>query len=257
MTRRLSARASLLAILPLLGLLLPIGPAALRGRPDDRQLGRLRRRHDRHLDAVRRPHPVVRRRRRRGPGAEHPPCPGLRRHPVADRHPPARHRVHPVDARPAARRHRRLDRGQARRQAQLHVGRQRHDRRRRLDHDQRHVHAARRGSTRRRCQVYIGTGRTGRRGRVHHLVDDILITAPAADRPDGDVLETDFESRPRRLGPARRRAGQPDRRRDRRDEAHSPTHAALVSDRTSQGDGIGHDVTGIMNPGSPTWSPRG
>ena len=34
------------------------------------------------------------------------------------------------------------------------------------------------------------------------------------------------------------------------DESHSPTHAALVSDRTSQGDGIGHDVTGIMDPGT-------
>jgi endo-1,4-beta-xylanase len=33
-------------------------------------------------------------------------------------------------------------------------------------------------------------------------------------------------------------------------EAHSPTHAALVSNRTGQGDGIGHDVTGLMQPGT-------
>jgi endo-1,4-beta-xylanase len=33
-------------------------------------------------------------------------------------------------------------------------------------------------------------------------------------------------------------------------EAHSPTHAALVSDRDGQGDGIGHDVTGLMQPGT-------
>ena len=34
------------------------------------------------------------------------------------------------------------------------------------------------------------------------------------------------------------------------DEAHSPTHAALVSNRTGQGDGIGHDVTGLMKEGT-------
>ncbi len=33
-------------------------------------------------------------------------------------------------------------------------------------------------------------------------------------------------------------------------ESHSPTHAALVSDRDGQGDGIGHDVTGLMKPGT-------
>ncbi len=33
-------------------------------------------------------------------------------------------------------------------------------------------------------------------------------------------------------------------------EAHSPTHAALVSNRTGQGDGIGHDVTGLMKEGT-------
>ncbi|MGC1377899.1 MAG: carbohydrate binding domain-containing protein, partial [Anaerolineales bacterium] len=34
------------------------------------------------------------------------------------------------------------------------------------------------------------------------------------------------------------------------DQSHSPTHAALVSNRTGQGDGIGHDATGIMKPGT-------
>jgi endo-1,4-beta-xylanase len=33
------------------------------------------------------------------------------------------------------------------------------------------------------------------------------------------------------------------------DESHSPSHAALVSDRSGQGDGIGHDVTGIWPVG--------
>ena len=34
------------------------------------------------------------------------------------------------------------------------------------------------------------------------------------------------------------------------DQSHSPTHAALVSNRTGQGDGIGHNATGIMKPGT-------
>ncbi len=33
------------------------------------------------------------------------------------------------------------------------------------------------------------------------------------------------------------------------DQSHSPTHAVLVSNRTGQGDGIGHDVSGVMIPG--------
>jgi endo-1,4-beta-xylanase len=34
------------------------------------------------------------------------------------------------------------------------------------------------------------------------------------------------------------------------DESHSPSHAALVSNRSGQGDGIGHDVTGLMEIGT-------
>ena len=49
------------------------------GRSGRHQLGRLRRRHERHLDPVRQPDPDLRRRRRRRPGAEHPAGPGLRR----------------------------------------------------------------------------------------------------------------------------------------------------------------------------------
>ncbi len=33
-------------------------------------------------------------------------------------------------------------------------------------------------------------------------------------------------------------------------ESHSPSHAALVSNRSGQGDGIGHDVTGLMKVGT-------
>ncbi len=34
------------------------------------------------------------------------------------------------------------------------------------------------------------------------------------------------------------------------DQAHSPTHAALISNRTGQGDGIGHAAAGVMTPGT-------
>ena len=131
------------------------------------------------------------------------------------------------------------------RQAQLHVGRQRHDRRLRLDHDQRHVHPARRG----RPRAQPGLRRQHPPGRAVHdprrRHPDHGARGTAAD---GDGPEHRLRGRPRRLGPARRRPGRPDRRLT-TDESHSPTHAALVSDRTSQGDGIGHDVTGIMDPG--------
>ena len=81
------------------------------------------------------------------------------------------------------------DRRPARRQARLHVGRQRHDRRHRLDDHQRHVHPARRGRSR------------GQPGLRQHnlaapytiLVDDILITAPAAP-PTADIITSvDFD----------------------------------------------------------------
>ena len=96
-------------------------------------------------------------------------------------------------------------------------------------------------------QVYVGSAQQAAPYTI--LVDDILITAPAAPPPTVTVLSTDFESGLDGWVPRGDAQGDPTVTLT-TDESHSPTHAALVSDRTSQGDGIGHDVTGIMNPGT-------
>jgi len=96
-------------------------------------------------------------------------------------------------------------------------------------------------------QVYVGSAQQAAPYTI--LVDDILITAPAAPPPTVTILSTDFESGLDGWVPRGDAAGDPTVALT-TDEAHSPTHAALVSDRTSQGDGIGHDVTGIMDPGT-------
>jgi len=93
--------------------------------------------------------------------------------------------------------------------------------------------------------VFIGTGTHSVDGDTYtYLVDDILITSPP---PMGVVLATDFEA-----GldgwVARDSQGTPTVAVTTA-EAHGGLQAALVSDRTGQGDGIGHDVTGIMIPG--------
>ena len=96
-------------------------------------------------------------------------------------------------------------------------------------------------------QVYVGSAQQAAPYTI--LVDDILITAPAAPPPTVTVLSTDFEDGLDGWVPRGDAQGDPTVALT-TDESHSPTHAALVSDRTSQGDGIGHDVTGIMDPGT-------
>jgi endo-1,4-beta-xylanase len=95
-------------------------------------------------------------------------------------------------------------------------------------------------------QIYIGS--TDQTDPYTILIDDILITAPLVAPPSVTVIDTDFES-----GldgwTARDSQGTPTVALT-EDESHSPTHAALVSDRTGQGDGIGHDVTGLMESGT-------
>ena len=56
-------------------------------------------------------------------------------------------------------------------------------------------------------QVYVGS--TNQAAPYTILVDDILITAPAAPPPTVTVLEHRLRERPRRLGPAWRRPGRP------------------------------------------------
>jgi endo-1,4-beta-xylanase len=97
------------------------------------------------------------------------------------------------------------------------------------------------------ASVYIGS--TDQAAAYTILVDDILITAPAVAPPGEIVISTDFEAGLDGWVPRGDADGDPTVSLT-TDEFHSPTQAALVSDRTSQGDGIGHDVTGLMNPGT-------
>ena len=97
-------------------------------------------------------------------------------------------------------------------------------------------------------QIYIGSA--DQTGPYTILIDDILITRPDSGGGTGaTVIDTDFEDgldgwvlREADSTPATLILTEA--------EAHSPTHAALVTDRDGQGDGIGHDVTGLMTPGT-------
>src|SRR5688572_3268696 len=98
------------------------------------------------------------------------------------------------------------------------------------------------------AQIYIGS--TNQASPYTILIDDILITAPDSGGGGGaTVIDTDFENgldgwvlRQADSTPATLVLTET--------ESHSPTHAALVTDRDGQGDGIGRDVTGLMNPGT-------
>ena len=97
-------------------------------------------------------------------------------------------------------------------------------------------------------QIYIGSTNAADSSAYTILIDDILITAPVVAPPASTIISTDFEN-----GldgwVARNSQGTPTVDLT-TTESHSPSHAALVSNRTGQGDGIGHDVTGLMNAGT-------
>ncbi|PWC07666.1 endo-1,4-beta-xylanase [Mycetocola zhujimingii] len=109
-------------------------------------------------------------------------------------------------------------------------------------------------------QAYIGTEGLPGGTSYSYLVDDVTVSAVRADEPtdptdptppgnsDLSSLNTGFEDglggwvpRADASGPASVTVSTSD--------AHSGAQAALVSGRTSQGQGIGHDVTGILLPG--------
>ncbi|MGA3058478.1 MAG: endo-1,4-beta-xylanase [Candidatus Limnocylindrales bacterium] len=98
------------------------------------------------------------------------------------------------------------------------------------------------------AQIYIGSTDAADSSAYTILIDDILITAPLAPPPAATVISTDFENGMDGWV-ARNSQGTPTVDLT-TTEAHSPTHAALVSNRTGQGDGIGHDVTGLMKAGT-------
>ncbi|MFC5381747.1 endo-1,4-beta-xylanase [Aquipuribacter nitratireducens] len=101
-------------------------------------------------------------------------------------------------------------------------------------------------------QLYVGTEDTGSTYTV--LVDDVVVTAAAEDSgdPDGPVgpgLQTSFEDGLDGWVPRGDGDGDPTLAVT-TDYAATGTRSALVSGRSSQGDGIGRDVTGLMTTGT-------
>ncbi|MGJ7440937.1 endo-1,4-beta-xylanase [Aquipuribacter sp. MA13-6] len=101
-------------------------------------------------------------------------------------------------------------------------------------------------------RVYLGTGALA--GPYDYLVDDLVITRESTDTDPppptgGVVLETDFEDGLDGWGPRADAQGPPtvavtDT------VANTGDFSALVSNRTSQGDGIGRDLTNVLQTGT-------
>ncbi|UOE44240.1 endo-1,4-beta-xylanase [Agromyces larvae] len=97
-------------------------------------------------------------------------------------------------------------------------------------------------------QLYIGTGDLSPVAPYSYLVDDIAITTEAApEGPGTDVLATDFESGLDGWG-LRGGSGSTPAVVQLTGPGHESDQAALVTGRASQGDGLGHDVTGLLDP---------
>lgn len=95
-------------------------------------------------------------------------------------------------------------------------------------------------------QVYLGS--TDLDGPYTFLVDDLLITAAGGGGGDVVDLTFDFEDGLQGWVPRGDEEGDPTVAVT-TTEAHGGAQAALVSDRTSQGDGIAYDVTGVFETG--------
>lgn len=99
--------------------------------------------------------------------------------------------------------------------------------------------------------VYLGTSElSGGAAPYTYLVDDITVTGPGTGEPgEGEVvLSTGFEDGLDGWGPRGDAEGDPTVSVTTA-EHHDGAQAALVSDRSSQGDGIAHTMTGLMTPG--------
>ncbi|MFU8945305.1 endo-1,4-beta-xylanase [Mycetocola zhadangensis] len=103
-------------------------------------------------------------------------------------------------------------------------------------------------------QAYIGTADIPETASYSYLVDDLTISVTPADGPatpqpsDLSSLNTGFEDGLGAWIPRADGSGEASVTVS-TTEAHSGSQAALISNRTSQGQGIGHDVTGILLPG--------
>ena len=96
-------------------------------------------------------------------------------------------------------------------------------------------------------QVYIGS--TNQTDPYTILVDDVVITRPAGTGPGTEVdLAFDFEDGLQGWVARADADGAPTVDVT-TTEAHGGAQAALVSDRTTQGDGIGLDLTGVLEEG--------
>ncbi len=96
-------------------------------------------------------------------------------------------------------------------------------------------------------QIYIGTGDLT--GPYDYLVDDISVTTEETDVPGGTTaISTDFESGLDGWGPRDSGSGAPVVAITTAD-AHTGAQSAAVTARTSQGSGIGRDVTGVLESG--------
>ncbi len=95
-------------------------------------------------------------------------------------------------------------------------------------------------------QVYVGTAETG--APYSYLLDDLEITGTGPGGDGEEVLRTDFEAGLDGWVPRSDGAGDPVVATTTA-EAHGGAQAALVSGRSSQGDGIGRDVTSVLEPG--------
>ncbi|MGV8897011.1 MAG: endo-1,4-beta-xylanase [Rhodoglobus sp.] len=95
-------------------------------------------------------------------------------------------------------------------------------------------------------QLYIGTG--GEPGTYDYLVDDLRVSAQTSAAPSATVISTDFEEGLDGWIPRDNGSGAPTVTIV-TDVAHSGTQSALVGGRTSQGSGLGHDVTGLLETG--------
>ncbi|WP_345751986.1 endo-1,4-beta-xylanase [Microbacterium rhizophilus] len=102
-------------------------------------------------------------------------------------------------------------------------------------------------------QLYIGTADISGLTSYTYLLDDLTITTeditPPSEGPEpGTVLiDSDFEAGLDGWGPRDSGSGAPTVALS--DIAHGGVQSAIVSARTSQGSGIGHDATGLLQSG--------
>ncbi|WP_309068756.1 endo-1,4-beta-xylanase, partial [Microbacterium sp.] len=102
-------------------------------------------------------------------------------------------------------------------------------------------------------QLYIGTGDIAGVAAYTYLLDDLTITTEDLTQPSGGpepgtvILDSDFETGLDGWAPRDSGSGAPTVALT--DVAHGGAQAAVVTGRTSQGSGIGHDMSGALQSG--------